>query len=296
MSKFSLDVLEMKRLLITLLFIFPIMSASILSQNIFPKLAKAKEGHIMNQNSGDMSTVPLENISLTIVYDNNTYKEGLSTAWGFSCLIKGTEKTILFDTGGNSTLLLANMNKLGINPEEIDLVVISHIHGDHVGGLEGFLEQNKNVSVFFPASFPARFKDDLKKSGVQTGVIQDPALICESVYSTGELGTRIKEQSLIIHTDKGILVITGCAHPGIVNIVKTAKNLIRDDVLLIMGGFHLAGTSNPVIEDIISKIKRWGVRYVGPCHCSGDLARQRFKMAYGNNYIDVGVGRIIKFE
>jgi 7,8-dihydropterin-6-yl-methyl-4-(beta-D-ribofuranosyl)aminobenzene 5'-phosphate synthase len=121
-------------------------------------------------------------------------------------------------------------------------------------------------------------------------------LICESVYSTGELGTWIREQSLIIHTDKGLIVITGCAHPGIVKIVKTAKTVIRDDVLLIMGGFHLAGTSKPGIEDIISKIKKLGVRYAGPCHCSGDLARQLFKIEYGNNYIDVGVGRTIKFK
>jgi 7,8-dihydropterin-6-yl-methyl-4-(beta-D-ribofuranosyl)aminobenzene 5'-phosphate synthase len=251
---------------------------------------------MMNQNSGDMSTVPLENMSLTIVYDNNPYKEGLSTAWGFSCLIKGAEKTILFDTGGNRTILLANMNKLGINPKDIDLVVLSHIHYDHVGGLEGLLQHNQELTVFFPASFQDRFKYDLIKSGVQTGVIRDSTLICKGVYSTGELGTRIREQSLIIHTDKGILVITGCAHPGIIKIIKTSKNFIRDDVRLIMGGFHLAGTSKSVIEDIISKIKKLGVRYAGPCHCSGDLARQLFKMEYGNNYIDVGVGRIIKFK
>ena len=249
----------------------------------------------MRQNSGEMSTVPLENIRLTIVYDNTPYKDGLSTAWGFSCLIKGAEKTILFDTGGKSTILLANMSKLGINPREIDLVVLSHFHSDHVGGLGGLLQRNREVTVFIPASFQARFKDDLINSGVQTLVIQDAASICQSVYSTGELGMGVKEQSLIIHTDRGILVITGCAHPGIVEIIKTAKNLFRDDVLLIMGGFHLAGTSKSEIEAIISEIKELGVSYAGPCHCSGDLARRLFKIEYGSNYIDVGVGRIIRF-
>jgi 7,8-dihydropterin-6-yl-methyl-4-(beta-D-ribofuranosyl)aminobenzene 5'-phosphate synthase len=275
--------------------VFLIISILILTQDVYPESARTKEGQIMNQYSEDMPTVPLENISLTIVYDNNPYQEGLSTAWGFSCLIKGAERTILFDTGGKRTILLANMNKLGIDPKKIDLVVLSHFHYDHVGGLEGLLQQNNELTVFFPASFPTRFEDDLMKFGVQTVVIQDPALICKSVYSTGELGMRIGEQSLIMHTDKGILVITGCAHPGIVKIVKTAKNLIRDEVLLIMGGFHLGGTSKSVIKDIISEIKELGVKYVGPCHCSGDLARQLFKIEYGSNYIDVGVGRIIKF-
>jgi 7,8-dihydropterin-6-yl-methyl-4-(beta-D-ribofuranosyl)aminobenzene 5'-phosphate synthase len=188
------------------------------------------------------------------------------------------------------------MKKLGINPKEIDLVVLSHIHGDHVGGLEGFLEQNNKVTVFFPASFPARFKAHLANLGVQSNMIRDSALICKSVYSTGELGQLINEQSLIIHTDKGIIIITGCAHPGILKIVKTVKYLLKDNVLLVMGGFHLAGMSKSVIEEIISKIKNLGVRYAGPCHCSGDLARQLFKIEYGDKHIDAGVGRIIKFE
>jgi 7,8-dihydropterin-6-yl-methyl-4-(beta-D-ribofuranosyl)aminobenzene 5'-phosphate synthase len=207
------------------LIIFSVISSLILAQEVLSKSASAKERHRIGQNSAEMSTVPLENISLTIVYDNNPYKEGLTAEWGFSCLIKGAEKTILFDTGGKGTVLLANMNKLGINPKEVDLVVLSHLHYDHVGGLGGLLQRNRETTVFIPASFQARFKDDLINSGVQTIVIQDPAPICKGVYSTGELGMWIKEQALILHTDKGMLVITGCAHPGIVEIIKTAKNL-----------------------------------------------------------------------
>jgi 7,8-dihydropterin-6-yl-methyl-4-(beta-D-ribofuranosyl)aminobenzene 5'-phosphate synthase len=285
-----------KKLSGLLFFILLLTSVSILIQNFSSRSAKAAEVHVMNSTFGDMSTIPFKNISITVVYDNNPYKEGLSAAWGFACLVKGAEKTILFDTGGSGTLLLANMNKLGIDPKEIDVVVLSHIHGDHVGGLAGFLHENKNVTVFFPASFPARFKANLAESGVRIVEIQEPALICKSVYSTGELGMRIKEQSLILHSDKGVVLITGCAHPGIEKIVRAAKHLIRDDVLLIMGGFHLGGANEHVIEEIISAIKELGVRYVGPCHCSGDLARQLFKIKYGDRYIDVGVGRIIKFE
>jgi 7,8-dihydropterin-6-yl-methyl-4-(beta-D-ribofuranosyl)aminobenzene 5'-phosphate synthase len=77
----------------------------------------------------------MRNISITIVYDNNPYKKGLETAWGFSCIVRGTEKTILFDTGGDGSLLIRNMKALGIDPKEIDLIFLSHIHRDHVGGL-----------------------------------------------------------------------------------------------------------------------------------------------------------------
>jgi 7,8-dihydropterin-6-yl-methyl-4-(beta-D-ribofuranosyl)aminobenzene 5'-phosphate synthase len=243
-----------------------------------------------------MSSVSLKNIHLTIGYDNYPYKDGLTTGWGFSCLIQGTEKTILLDTGGNSRTLLRNLHDLGINIQEIDLVFLSHIHEDHVGGLKGFLRQNRKVNVCFPSSFPARFKTYLARYGVQTRVIQEPALICKSVYSTGELGMWIKEQSLIIHTVKGIILITGCAHPGIVNIIKAAKALVGDNILLVIGGFHLSGASKFKIETIIDKMKALGVSYIGPCHCSGELVRQTLKNEHSNLYVDVGVGRIIKIK
>jgi 7,8-dihydropterin-6-yl-methyl-4-(beta-D-ribofuranosyl)aminobenzene 5'-phosphate synthase len=287
---------EMKKLSRLSFLILLIAGVPLLVQNLSLRSAKAEQVHVTHGSLGDMSAIPLKHIQIAVVYDNNPYKEGFPTAWGFACLVKGAAKTILFDTGGNDALLLANMNKLGINPKEIDLVFLSHIHGDHVGGLKGFLQENKNVTVFFPHSFPAYFKADLAAFGVQTVEIRDPALICKSVYSTGELGIGIKEQSLIIHTDKGLILITGCAHPGIENIVKAVRNLIEAEVLLAMGGFHLGAASRPVIEEIVCALEQSGVRYVGPCHCSGDLARQLFKTKYGNRYIDVGVGRIIQFE
>lgn len=189
---------------------------------------------VMNNTSENNSTAPVSNLSISVIYDNYTYKEGLSEAWGFSCVVKGAEKTILFDTGEDGSILLSNMNKLGIHTKEIDLVVLSHFHDDHVGGLSSFLEINTDVTVFVPQSFPESFKERVRVYGANIIDVQNPLKICENVYSTGELGTSIIEQSLIIHTDEGLIVITGCAHPGIVKTVEKAKQVVKDQVLFVM--------------------------------------------------------------
>jgi 7,8-dihydropterin-6-yl-methyl-4-(beta-D-ribofuranosyl)aminobenzene 5'-phosphate synthase len=241
-----------------------------------------------------VKSIPVNNLRITVVYDNNPYKAGLPTSWGFACVIRGTEKTVLFDTGGNSAVLLNNMQQFGIDPKEIDVVVLSHIHGDHVGGLKGFLRENKNVVVYLPETFPMKFKETLRDSGINIAAVNAPTSICKGVYSTGILGTWIKEQSLIVSTDRGLIVITGCAHPGIVKILKSAKELIEDKILFVTGGFHLGGMSEPQLREIINDFRKLGVKHVGPCHCSGDLARRMFKQEYGDGYMNVGVGRRIE--
>jgi len=238
-----------------------------------------------------------ERVTITILYDNNPYDERLETAWGFSCLVEGLEKTILFDTGGDSAMLLRNMRKLGIDPQIVEAIVISHIHYDHLGGLAGFLEEeNKNVTVYLPECLPESIKDTVRKSGAELVEVCEPTRVCERAYSTGELGTWIKEQSLVIETDKGLVVITGCAHPGVVNVVREAKGLRGSDVHLVLGGFHLCWLNVFQIKDIVDGVRKEGVEMVAPCHCSGDLARSTFGKAYGENFILVGVGRRLEIE
>jgi len=230
-------------------------------------------------------------VTITIVYDNNEHDKRLETAWGFSCLVEGLEKIILFDVGGDSSMLLRNMRKLGIDPQDVEVIVISHIHYDHVGGLAGFLEENHNLTVYLPEYLPEKIKSTLRKTGAKLVEVHDPMKICENVYSTGELGTWIKEQSLVIETDKGLIVITGCAHPGIVNVVKEAKKLLKSDVHLVLGGFHLCWINAFQIKGIVKGVKEEEVEVVAPCHCSGDLARSTFEKAYGENFILVGAGK-----
>ncbi|KPJ98209.1 MAG: MBL fold metallo-hydrolase, partial [Nitrospira bacterium SG8_35_4] len=143
-------------------------------------------------------------LSITVIYDNNPCKAGLKTGWGFSCLVRRNEKAVLFDTGGDGSALLGNMKKLGINPGEIDVVVLSHIHGDHVGGLGKFLEKNQNVTVFVPHSFPGDFKRAIKHYGAHVVDVKESIKICEGIYSTGELGSDIKEQPMVIHQERGL--------------------------------------------------------------------------------------------
>jgi len=232
-------------------------------------------------------------VTIAVTYDNNPYDDRLRTAWGFSCLVRLPERTILFDTGGDSSILLRNMGHLQIDPKGIDVVVLSHIHGDHVGGLGGILSQNSDVAVYLPASFPQSFKEEIKRFGAEVQEVGEPRELFDGVHTTGELNGGIKEQSLILETDEGLVIITGCAHPGVVNVVRKAREVAGDKVHLVLGGFHLGGASVSKIESIIDDFEQMGVERVAPCHCSGDRARTLLREHYGEGYIECGVGRRI---
>jgi 7,8-dihydropterin-6-yl-methyl-4-(beta-D-ribofuranosyl)aminobenzene 5'-phosphate synthase len=240
--------------------------------------------------------IDANNISITVVYDNNPYKEGLETSWGFSCVIKGTKETVLFDTGGDGRLLLENMSKTAIDVNSIETVILSHIHGDHTGGLEMFLKKNPKVNVYLPKSFPKRFKEKVTSLGAKAVEVDKQTKICTGICSTGQMGTLIKEQGLILKMPKGLVIITGCAHPGIVKMVKTAKDLFDEPVLLVMGGFHLEWATRDKIKSIISAFEDMNVKYVAPCHCTGKKARALFAEHFGDCYINTGIGKVIKIE
>jgi 7,8-dihydropterin-6-yl-methyl-4-(beta-D-ribofuranosyl)aminobenzene 5'-phosphate synthase len=233
---------------------------------------------------------------LTILYDNHSYDSRLKSSWGFSCLIELEEKTILFDTGGDGEILLANMRLLNKDPKAIDMIVLSHIHGDHTGGLWSLLREKSTLKVYIPASFPQEFEQRANEFGAEVFRVDTSLEIDRGIYSTGEMDHGIREQSLIIRTSKGIILITGCAHPGIIEIMKEAQAIAGKDIDMAIGGWHLSSAGEREIKGIIGAFLRMGIQKVAPCHCTGDRAMAMFKSEYGENFIQAGVGRIIEIE
>ncbi len=235
-----------------------------------------------------------EQITITVIYDNYTFTPNTTPDWGFSCLIEGTEKNILFDAGQKGDIQLRNMDSLKIGYDRYDLIVISHNHLDHTGGLNAVLDKNPAVTVWFGASFPENFSREIKGRGATPVLVSGPVNICEHVYTTGEMAGIANEQSLVIDTDSGLVVITGCAHPGIVNMIKKAKEIRHKNVYMVLGGFHLIQTNDDGIRQIIQEFKALGVKKCGATHCTGDKAIELFKEAYGDQYVPMGTGRMIE--
>lgn len=232
--------------------------------------------------------------TFTILYNNVPHDTSLVTAWGMSCYIRGFENNILFDAGGDGEILLHNMKKLNINPKSVQLVVLSHIHADHVNGIWELLKINPEVRVYLPASLPGNLKSKIKSEGAEVIEVSKPARICENVWTTGEMGEYIREQALVLTTQKGIVVVTGCAHPGIVNIVEKAQSLIQNRVYLVLGGFHLLAYPEREVKKIIKKLKKIGVEKIGPSHCTGGRPIELFREAWGEDFFDLGCGAVFR--
>jgi len=145
------------------------------------------------------------------VYDNEALP-GFGRGWGFSCLIERGEERVLFDTGWDGALLRSNLEELGVRPEGIGRVVLSHAHWDHLGGLTHLLR--KNMHLYVPASLSKHLKEELS-SRSRLHEVRRAGRIGGGIWTTGELGGEVREQALALKTGKGWVVVVGCAHPGL---------------------------------------------------------------------------------
>ncbi len=231
-------------------------------------------------------------LTITVLYDNVAHDARLQTDWGFACLVEGLEQPLLFDTGGKGDILLRNMRALGLDPRAVRTVVLSHAHGDHTGGLAAFLAENPAVTVYLPQSFPAGIKDTVRQAGATLAEVTEAQEITAGAHTTGELGSQIREQALALETPRGLVVITGCAHPGIVEMVRQAQAEVGGNVYMALGGFHLRDANAGQINTVIADLQALGVRRIAPSHCTGDAARRAFAVAFGADYLESGVGQV----
>lgn len=239
------------------------------------------------------SSTPLPaSLNITVVYDNVAFDKRMKTAWGFAALVENQGHSLLFDTGGDGPTLIENMRVLGIDPVTVEKVMLSHAHGDHTGGLHALLESGARPVVYVPPTFPASYKN---KVGEITEVIEvaPGQMVAEDIYTTGEMGRDIAEQALVIDTANGLVIITGCAHPGVVEIIEQARGLFDEPVHLVLGGFHLGNKSQAEIGAILSDFRRLEVEQVAPSHCTGAQAIEMFAEGYGENFLQSGAGRTI---
>ena len=235
-------------------------------------------------------------IDITVLFDDAAGDERLIPAHGMSCLIEGMESTVLFDTGCDGHILLANMETLGKDPARVDVVVISHHHWDHMGGLWELLRRSGPVHLFIPKSFSAEFGRHAEMLGARVTAVDGPAEIATHVFSTGEMGDKIKEQALILKADEGVTVITGCAHPGIVDIVRRAREVCGGPVHLALGGFHLRDYSEDRVRVVIDEFKRLGVERVGASHCTGDTPIEMFRQIWNDSFVDFTCGAVVHLD
>jgi 7,8-dihydropterin-6-yl-methyl-4-(beta-D-ribofuranosyl)aminobenzene 5'-phosphate synthase len=217
---------------------------------------------------------PLE---IQILYDNTAAETGLTADWGFAALVTYGGRRILFDTGTKADLFVGNLQKLGLEPASIEQVVISHAHGDHTGGLERLMPLNPRLVVHGPG---------------KAGAFQ----VAPGIYSTGIIQGLVAEQALVIETPKGLVILTGCSHPGVVKMVEVAvEQRGKNSVRLLLGGFHMLQQKADEIHDAISSLKRLNVAAAVATHCSGELAQKLFREAFGPGP-GAGAGRRIVLE
>ena len=232
-------------------------------------------------------------MQVRILFNNHAARRELAVGWGISFLV---DSRILFDTGNNGASLMHYITIMGIDVSRIEAVVISHDHWDHTGGLWEVLARRPGITVHACPGFGEQFKEKVNYFGGHLMEHSERAEIARGVYVTGEIpglykGGSMPEQALVMTTDNGVSMLTGCAHPGIVKMIDCVREQFQGMPLYaVCGGFHLMARLWGPHRSLIATFKEYGVKRVGPTHCSGARTEQACKREYGNDFIPARAG------
>jgi len=239
--------------------------------------------------------------SITVIYNHEgADTAGLVKRGGFSAFVRLEDRSLLFDAGGEASVILENLRSLGLGDAELEALVISHNHWDHVFGLPGVMSGVRNSPpVYVAASAALGIKQQFPRATV-VGV-DGPKHIAPEVWLTGPLeiefmGAPLSEQALVLDHPDGLHVIVGCSHPGIVAIVERVREMFPETpIAFVGGGLHLRSTGKEEIRKIADALESLGVRKIGPSHCTGGTAVGIFRDRWGENFVSFDLGDPYRF-
>ncbi len=216
--------------------------------------------------------------------------------WGLSFLI---DNDILFDAFGDSWVLMENLRRFKVDIGKISQVALSHEHWDHVQGLRLLLAQKPGLKVYLPQQADIVLKDKVRTWGGEVVEVSGPVRLKDGVHLSGQIIGRyadkdISEQALVLETGKGVFVVAGCAHPGIITIVNCVKKDFRKSVHGVIGGFHLKDRNVQEISLEADRLKAAGVEMVVPLHCTGAQAEKVFGQVFATGCLLAREGQEIR--
>ena len=266
---------------------------------------------------------------VTILYDSFGKSPTLTMDWGFAALVDYGGKRILFDTGNNAQIFEHNVKAAGVDLQKLDFVVMSHRHGDHMGGLAYLLKVNPTVKIYAPKERSGVYGDDQPSS---TWYRKDPSLPTEQRYYSGappeiihmgeawpsanfqlidknieivpgmylialvsdKPGTlELRELSLAIRTPDGLVLVVGCSHPGVEHILREAS-AIDPHINLLLGGLHQIQAPDAEVERIARVLHdQYKLDRIAPGHCTGEPEFAALKKTFGDHYLYAGVGSVV---
>jgi len=247
--------------------------------------------------AGQLLSAQGSGVRLTYLYDNAAAAPGTKPDWGFACLIEGHGRTVLFDTGARPEIPRQNMTALKVDPTRVQAVVLSHEHSDHTAGLDA-LPASPRLPVYAGEHFrlPPPAVAALARIGATRIAVTAarPVEVFPGFTVSEEIARNgAYEIALVVDAPAGSVVVVGCAHPGIVAMLKRIAETTKRPVHMVIGGFHLLQTPADEVKRIIADFKALGVAWTGPTHCTGDEAIRLFREAYGDRFITGGVGTVV---